>query len=245
MKKFTVVNTFIIICISYFLLIYLEDSSLSTTTVIKYGAKTNFMIADYKLWYLISPIFIHASISHLAFNMFSMYIFASQVESYFGSKKFIIYSIIIAFLSTAGSFYSNNSISVGASGLIYGYFGFHIYLYFQNKELYSSYFGKDIFILIGINIIYSFIQPGIDIAGHLFGIVSGVSVFFLFGRKTSVPYQRVISVFIILVILSLGIIKQNNYKNSLDYFQVKYYYYSQTNQNDKLKEIEKEFNKYH
>lgn len=93
-------------------------------------------------WYqLFSHMFMHASVPHIAFNMFALYSFGSTLESFWGGKKLLFFYISCGL----GAAIANNlvnqyflhdvtSVAVGASGAIYGLlvaFGFM----FPNAEL--------------------------------------------------------------------------------------------------------------
>ena len=69
---------------------------------------------DFKFWQLITHMFMHGGILHLAFNMFAVWMFGSAIESIFGSRRFIFFYITCglgAALAQIGflyySFYSN------------------------------------------------------------------------------------------------------------------------------------------
>ena len=48
---------------------------------------------DFKFWQLITHMFMHGGILHLAFNMFALWMFGSAIESIFGSRRFIFFYI--------------------------------------------------------------------------------------------------------------------------------------------------------
>jgi membrane associated rhomboid family serine protease len=77
-------------------------------------------------WRFLSSVFLHASVDHLFFNMFALFIFGMYLESVVGRKKFII----IFFLTGIAGNLAYLMISpqgiipaVGASGAIYGIMG--------------------------------------------------------------------------------------------------------------------------
>lgn len=55
-------------------------------------------------WRLLTYQFVHASLGHLAFNMFALYFFGSLVEAFFGSRRFLAYYFICGF---AGALFSS------------------------------------------------------------------------------------------------------------------------------------------
>ncbi len=218
---------YIIINVVVFAAMFLRDPSLSSQTMIDFGAKTNFQIADGKLWYLMTPMFLHGSILHLFFNSMAIYFFGPYVELFFGTKKFILISLLTGIFSSLGSFIFSDAISLGASGVIYGYLAFHIYLLLLNREIYLRTFGKEVFVLIAFNILYSFLAANIDLAGHLFGFIGGLAVYFLVGRKLPQRFpQRLFAVVFIIILVAGGATRALAYRNSVDYYirKLNYYY---------------------
>ena len=108
----------------------------------------NFMYGTFSLFYFTSPffkpfqlityMFMHGGFWHIFFNMFSLYMFGSVLENYWGGKKFFLYYMVcgigaglinelvmylqIAFAETPGLVEAaiNRVPTVGASGAIYG-----------------------------------------------------------------------------------------------------------------------------
>ena len=105
----------------------------------------NFMLEKFALFYfnspffkpyqLISYIFMHGGFMHILFNMYSLYIFGSVLESVWGGKKFFIYYMVtgigaalfhlfITYLRIESGLLDPYLASiipmVGASGAIYG-----------------------------------------------------------------------------------------------------------------------------
>jgi rhomboid protease GluP len=66
-----------------------------------------------------------------------------------------------------------NSVTIGASGAIYGIIGALLVLTFTRKEWFFSQAIRSIRNLIIINIAFTFLVPSISIEGHLGGFVIG------------------------------------------------------------------------
>ncbi len=82
---------------------------------------------NFKIWQLVTHMFMHGGIAHIAFNMFGLYSFGSLLEKYWGAQKFLFFYISCG-LGAAGLqlainyfLYQNvDGAMVGASGAIYG-----------------------------------------------------------------------------------------------------------------------------
>lgn len=93
-------------------------------------------------WYqMITHMFMHGGVSHIAFNMFGLYSFGSALEHYWGSKRFLFFYISCGLgaaitFNLVNQFVFNDTISsaVGASGAIYGLLVAFAFM-FPNAEL--------------------------------------------------------------------------------------------------------------
>jgi membrane associated rhomboid family serine protease len=93
-------------------------------------------------WYqMVTHMFMHGGIAHIAFNMFALYSFGSALEHFWGSKRFLFFY----FSCGLGAALANNlvnqyvfgdilSAAVGASGAIYGLLVAFAFM-FPNAEL--------------------------------------------------------------------------------------------------------------
>lgn len=228
-KKITMNRLYIGINIVLFLIIFIKDPRVSATTLIDFGAQNGFSLADGRLWHLVMPIFLHASWQHLLLNCLSIHIFGSLVERIYGPKNFILISLSTGLIASMGSFLTGTKVAVGASGVVYGYIALHLYLYYLNRDRYKSIFGRDVFILLAFNIIYSVLGANIDLAGHIFGLVGGLFIYMLLDKnKVKASSKRIIALALLLLVLLTGY-KIIDYRGSRDYYLSKIYYYEMKN----------------
>ncbi len=52
---------------------------------------------NFEPWQIITHMFMHASMSHIFFNMFALWMFGTAIEQVWGPKKFLIYYLITGF----------------------------------------------------------------------------------------------------------------------------------------------------
>jgi membrane associated rhomboid family serine protease len=80
----------------------------------------------FKPWQLLTYGFLHGGFTHLFFNMFALFMFGSEIERLFGSKRYLIYYLLcvvgaaamhIIVVSQAGL---PPAPTVGASGAVFG-----------------------------------------------------------------------------------------------------------------------------
>lgn len=146
-----------------------------------------------QIYRLLTGIFIHSSITHIAFNCYALYVIGSQLESFFGKWK---YTIIYLFSGLIGGLFSmtfgGNYISVGASGAIFGlmgsllYFGYHYRVYLGNVVK------SQILPLVLTNLLIGFIVPGIDNYAHIGGLIGGALITIALGVKDkSTAFEKI------------------------------------------------------
>lgn len=144
-----------------------------------YGVGFNPLVTEGEYWRLITPIFLHAGFAHVAFNSFSLVLFGPALERMIGKPLFIISYLVMGIAGNVGTYFLEPlSIipHVGASTSIYGLLGVFIYMRFFRKDLIDSQSAQLVTTITIIGVIMTFIQPNINIAGHLFGFVGGLII---------------------------------------------------------------------
>ncbi|WP_169983983.1 rhomboid family intramembrane serine protease [Microbispora sp. H10836] len=124
-------------------------------------------------WRLITSAFLHApppSFWHILFNMWALYALGPELERRLGSGRFATLYLLSA-LGGSVAIYLFGTSAVGASGAIYGLFGA---LFVVARRL--GYDARGVLWLIGINVVLTFVVPGISWQGHLGGLVTGAIV---------------------------------------------------------------------
>ena len=81
--------------------------------------------ALFRPWQLITYAFLHAGLLHIAFNMFTLYVFGAVLESYWGARRFIVYYLACVLAAGATQLAveyaaGTGEPTLGASGGIFG-----------------------------------------------------------------------------------------------------------------------------
>ena len=147
----------------------------NTYMLVMMGARENVLITYGEWWRLITPIFLHGSVQHIVFNMLSLWIWGRYAEIMQGRVR---YGLIYLLSGIAGNvlgyaFSSPHSVAVGASGAVFGLFGSFLYLRLYDKEIFNRVFGKQVIVLVIANLAMSVFSPGIDLWGHVGGLIGG------------------------------------------------------------------------
>ncbi|HZT41748.1 MAG TPA: rhomboid family intramembrane serine protease [Chthonomonadaceae bacterium] len=88
-----------------------------------FGDKENDLIRAGQIWRLVTPIFLHGSPMHLLVNCLSLYWLGAPMETFYGSRKFLLVFLISGVAGNLLSFARSPEPSLGASGAIFGLVG--------------------------------------------------------------------------------------------------------------------------
>lgn len=181
-RSFPAVTLFIFLMMIIFVLTLFP---LFPINIFYYGTGINLYISEGQWWRLITPIFLHQTFTHLLFNGFALAIFGPTLEKYLGSFKFTLFFLSSGLIANISTFILKplTYIHVGASGALFGILGFYLFLATFRKNLLSPTEMNTIYTLTGIAVIMTFIQPNINIVGHISGLLSGFILTGIFLRK--------------------------------------------------------------
>lgn len=176
-KEYPVTMILISINVIIFIITAILSKSIidiNTIVLIECGAKVNYLINKGQIFRLLTAAFLHGGIMHILFNMYSLYIVGTVVEKIYGWKKYISIYILSALTSSILSYMlAPMTISVGASGAIFGILG--AFLYFaikERKHLQRGTLGNIIAVIV-LNLYIGFTSTSIDNLGHIGGFLGG------------------------------------------------------------------------
>jgi rhomboid protease GluP len=150
----------------------------SNSMIGQYGQNT-FLVFRGEYYRLVSSMFVHASIAHLAGNMLFLLVFGLRAEEMFSLPEYLL----VYFLGgLAGNLVSlwllPSSFSVGASGAIFGMFG--AVTVFARRSVNQSIIGALIY---GFFLLFISSGQGVNVFAHLGGLVCGLIIGYLLATR--------------------------------------------------------------
>ncbi|MDD6795108.1 MAG: rhomboid family intramembrane serine protease [Clostridiaceae bacterium] len=146
-------------------------------TLLHLGAKYGPLIKNGQIWRLLTCTFLHGGLMHIACNMYSLYIIGPQIQMTYGKIKYIILYFICGISSSLLSYIvSPNTISVGASGAIFGLMGALLMYAIINRDKLNKGVVSNLFVVIVINLWIGTTVSNIDNLGHIGGLISGLII---------------------------------------------------------------------
>ena len=209
-SKKTPYITYIIMGIC-FIMFLITGMGNDTGVLIKYGANLDVLVKNGEYYRLLTSMFLHSGLLHLFFNMYALYIIGPQVESFFGKTKYLIIYLLSGISGSLLSVAFNvNTVSVGASGAIFGLFGALLYFGYNYRGYLGNVIKSQILPVVIINLIFGFISTGVDVAGHIGGLIGGIIVSSVLGSsdEKGIDINRIIICLIYFVfIIYLGLFR--------------------------------------
>jgi rhomboid protease GluP len=200
-KKPIMTYAIIALCIIMFLV---SGGGYDIFRLVSCGGNLGSLVRGGEVYRLVTAMFLHVGIFHLILNMYSLYVVGPRVEDFFGKWKFLLIYFVsgIAGNLMSASF-NSDVVSVGASGAIFGLFGALAYFGYNYRGYLGAMIKSQIVPIIIYNLFMGFIIPGIDMWGHIGGLVGGLITSYAFGtiENKKYPFSKVMLLIVYLAFL--------------------------------------------
>ncbi len=151
---------------------------IDANVLLRLGAKAPYIILAGQWWRLVTAMFLHAGLLHIGMNMWCLVDLGPEVESLFGTTKFIVLYLVTGVLGFVASlWWSPMGLSVGASGAILGLVGILIGASFHHGHLgreYRSTLWRWVIYIAIFGIFFA-----VDNAAHFGGLAAGLALGYL------------------------------------------------------------------
>ena len=194
-KPIIVTYAIMTINIIIFLLTYMNEN------LLYYFAANRDLFVGGEYYRVFSAMFMHASLTHIIFNMYALYIIGTQIETYLGKIKFLLIYLFSGITGCLMSMVFSNSFSVGASGAIFGLMGALVYFGYHYRLYLSTVIKSQIIPLIVFNLFLGFMIPGIDNLAHIGGLIGGYLSSMALGVSNKSTTKEKVNGWIVLILL--------------------------------------------
>lgn len=146
---------------------------------IEFAANNGAATTQGEWWRLITAMFVHYGIVHLALNMWVLFDAGHTVERLLGRLPFTVAYLASGILAGFASllWHHDRTWSAGASGAVFGVFGALLGFLLKERSSTPSIVLrpvlKSVLLFAGYNLFYGFVHPQIDNAAHIGGFISG------------------------------------------------------------------------
>jgi membrane associated rhomboid family serine protease len=162
-----------------------------------------------ELWRMVTSLFLHASASHLFFNMLGLYFFGRIAEKELKGGKFVALYFVSGFAGNLAFGLFSGEPAVGASGCVFGLMGFAMFL--KPKEIITMYviplpLGIVAILFAAVESMLAYfgeMASGVAHVAHVAGLALGIAAAFLFNPEKSGKGFLWLALFAILI-LAMG-----------------------------------------
>ena len=156
---------------------FIFDSAL----LLRWGANSGALTSSGQWWRLFTSTFEHIGLLHIALNMWCLYNLGWLAEMLFGRPRFTLLYLMCGIGGSLGSIcWRGDSLSVGASGAIFGIAGALIpaMMLHGNPQLRAALKKplSSVAMFVVYNLAFGAAVPGIDNAAHIGGLLTGLAL---------------------------------------------------------------------
>lgn len=175
--------------IAYFLYLEIVGSSEDTMFMLQHGAMFAPFVVDGGEYYrLLTSIFMHFGIRHIANNMLVLFILGDNMERALGSIKYLVFYLFCGVGANIVSMYLGmndpvQAVGAGASGAIFGVIGGLLYAVLVNKGRLEDLSTRQLVGVIVFSLYFGFTSTGVDNVAHVAGLVIGIILAAVMYRK--------------------------------------------------------------
>lgn len=185
--------------------------------LLRMGAKQNLLITIGQYWRLLTACFLHANLMHILSNLIALYFWGPQVELLLGRARYLVVYLLSGLLGSILSYVCSDSVSVGASGAIFGIFGALLYFRTRHKQVFNQVFGMQVLVIIGLNLLNGFMGTGVDNFGHIGGLVGGFCTAYAVGLYHERPGVKQVLAGLGFLLLAAGLFTLGMWRYSAAY----------------------------
>lgn len=189
-RKIAYVNGCIVVLnVLAFLWVEFGGSSEDARWMLEHGAMfTPYVIQEHEYYRLVTALFLHFGVNHLANNMLILLILGDNMERALGSMKYLIFYLLCGIGSNFVSMMvylerESLTVSAGASGAIFGVIGGLLWAVIRNKGHLEDLNTRQLVTLIVLSLYFGFTSTGVNNVAHISGLVIGFLLAIVLYRK--------------------------------------------------------------
>ena len=160
------------------------------------GGLTVSSVASGEYYRIITAAFLHGDFLHFLSNMvIGLIVLGSGLERIIGSKKFTFIYVVSLIVSGITVYFFNDltnslSITIGASGAIFGVLGSLLFITVYRKEMLLERDLQSVKMLALVQVVFTFLNSNVSIPGHIGGLAIGFLLGFLVIKTNRNSYDK-------------------------------------------------------
>jgi len=153
--------------------------------VLREFGQYNLYVLNGEYWQLLTSIFVHVDIMHIALNMLFLFIFGLRAEDFFKTEEYFTVYLLSGLTGSILTlfFMSANTLSAGASGAVFGMYGAS--LIYMRKRFGQSIAGALLYSLLFLMLTTG---SGVNVIAHFGGLVTGLAIGYILAQSRQEIY---------------------------------------------------------
>jgi rhomboid protease GluP len=183
-RKQRAIRLFGVACIVFFALANIWGRRSYQLALLQMGGNIEELVRGGEVFRLLSYAFLHADSTHLIVNLIGLFSFGGFLEALLGWRRIVVLYVASALLGgIASAFIGNTTLSVGASGAIWGLMAAGVAIVVRREAILPPLIGARmrprLLAVLGLNLFFSIMPrfvpgfPNIDLWAHVGGGVAG------------------------------------------------------------------------
>jgi rhomboid protease GluP len=173
--------------------------------LLKWGGNFKPYTTGGEWWRLITCMFVHIGIIHIALNMYALFSVGVYLEPMLGKARYIVAYLCTGIFASLASLWWHNepTVSAGASGAIFGLYG--VFLALLTTKLIPARVRSELLRSIGIFVVYNLVygmKGGVDNAAHVGGLISGFIVGYIYFLSLRKPNFKPVAAGALIVLIT-------------------------------------------
>lgn len=165
-----------------------QNTDISSEVLILWGGQINIAVTQGEYWRLLTAVFLHANLVHVIMNTISLYFIGMAIELFYGKWRYLVIFVLAGLVGNIFTFFlmPPMSLSIGASGGVFGIFGALGAFYLINRRALGRAFPRLVrewLFFLSINLIFGLAIPNINNIAHFGGLASGFVLGLVLARK--------------------------------------------------------------
>ena len=189
-QHFLMTNLLMAITIGVFILMVLKHVPLlspMSDQIVAWGGNYGPLTMGGQPWRLLTNIFVHIGIVHIAANMYALFVLGRLAESLYGRFSFLAVYLLTGLAGSIASLLWNPmGVSAGASGALFGILAALIATLYVGKLPLPKHVVRPVLgtlvLWAALQLGYGFWKTGIDNAAHIGGLIAGLILGFPLGH---------------------------------------------------------------
>ncbi|NLK37451.1 MAG: rhomboid family intramembrane serine protease [Epulopiscium sp.] len=175
-KTSNLLITYALLGINVLIFILMYTSGQQDEWIMAFGVERRAVVMQGEFYRLVTALFLHGSLLHLAQNSIYLYFFGSRNELLFGKGDMLLLYFLSGIGGSIASVFFSGHLAIGASGAVFGLIGSILsYSYCHGKKNIGLNYATLVLLAV-VGLLSGFLDTNVDVAAHIGGFLTGMIV---------------------------------------------------------------------